>query len=49
MEKTIQKAHSIVDENKKVIANILHDIKSPLYSIKIALQNKFSLLALQHV
>lgn len=39
MEKTIQKAHSIVDENEKVIANILHDIKSPLYSIKIGLQN----------
>jgi K+-sensing histidine kinase KdpD len=40
MEKTIKKAHQIIDENEKVIANILHDIKSPLYSIKIALQNK---------
>jgi len=40
MEKTIQKAHTIIDENEKVIANILHDIKSPLYSIKIGLQNK---------
>lgn len=40
MEKTLEKARLIVDENEKVIANILHDIKSPLYSIKIALQNK---------
>ncbi|MBQ4647026.1 MAG: HAMP domain-containing histidine kinase [Candidatus Gastranaerophilales bacterium] len=40
MEKTIEKARLIVDENEKVIANILHDIKSPLYSIKIGLQNK---------
>lgn len=40
MEKTIEKARLIVDKNEKVIANILHDIKSPLYSIKIALQNK---------
>ena len=40
MEKTIETAHSIIDENEKVIANILHDIKSPLYSIKIGLQNK---------
>ena len=40
MEKTIQTAYSIIDENEKVIANILHDIKSPLYSIKIGLQNK---------
>lgn len=40
MEKTIKKANSIVNENEKVIANILHDIKSPLYSIKIGLQNK---------
>ena len=31
---------SIINENEKVIANILHDIKSPLYSIKIGLQNK---------
>lgn len=40
MEKTIEKARLIVDENEKLIANILHDIKSPLYSIKIGLQNK---------
>ena len=40
MEKTIEKAKSIANENEKLIANILHDIKSPLYSIKIALQNK---------
>lgn len=40
MEKTIEKARLIVDENEKVIANILHDIKSPLYSIKIGLQSK---------
>lgn len=40
MEKTINKANLIVNENEKVIANILHDIKSPLYSIKIGLQNK---------
>lgn len=40
MEKTIDKARLIVDENEKVIANILHDVKSPLYSIKIGLQNK---------
>ena len=40
MEKTLNKALAIVDENEKIIANILHDIKSPLYSIKIGLQNK---------
>ena len=40
MEKTIDKARLIIDENEKVIANILHDVKSPLYSIKIGLQNK---------
>ena len=40
MEKTINKANSIINENEKVIANILHDIKSPLYSIKIGLQNR---------
>ena len=40
MEKTIEKARLIVNENEKVIANILHDIKSPLYSIKIGLQNR---------
>ena len=42
MEKTIDKSRLIIAENEKVIANILHDIKSPLYSIKIALQNKLS-------
>ncbi|MBQ7287038.1 MAG: hypothetical protein IJW73_04680 [Candidatus Gastranaerophilales bacterium] len=40
MEKTLDSVNSIIDENEKVIANILHDIKSPLYSIKIGLQNK---------
>jgi len=40
MEKTAQKTYEIIDENEKIIANILHDIKSPLYSIKIALQNR---------
>ncbi|MBQ8635804.1 HAMP domain-containing histidine kinase [bacterium] len=40
MEKTIDKANLIVNENEKVIANILHDVKSPLYSIKIGLQNQ---------
>lgn len=37
--KTMYKALDIIDENEKLIANILHDIKSPLYSIKIGLQN----------
>jgi len=40
MEKTLDKTLSIINENEKIIANILHDIKSPLYSIKIGLQNK---------
>jgi len=40
MEKILDKASSIINENEKIIANILHDIKSPLYSIKICLQNK---------
>ena len=40
MEETINKTNSIINENEKIIANILHDIKSPLYSIKIGLQNK---------
>ncbi len=40
MEKTIENYNLIINKNEKVIANILHDIKSPLYSIKIALQNK---------
>ena len=40
MEKTLDKVNAIIDENEKIIANILHDIKSPLYSIKIALQNQ---------
>ena len=39
MEKTLDNVNTIIDENEKIIANILHDIKSPLYSIKIALQN----------
>lgn len=39
MENTLNKAQIVVDENEKVIANILHDIKSPLYSIKIGLQS----------
>lgn len=38
MEKTLEKTLSIIDKNEKVIANILHDVKSPLYSIKMALQ-----------
>ncbi len=40
MEKTIDKTTTIIKENEKLIANILHDIKSPLYSIKIGLQNR---------
>ncbi len=40
MEKTIEETKTIINENEKLIANILHDIKSPLYSIKIGLQNK---------
>lgn len=40
MEKTIDKTQTIINENEKLIANILHDIKSPLYSIKLGLQNK---------
>lgn len=39
MEKTIEKAKLIIDNNERLIANILHDIKSPLYSIKMGLQN----------
>lgn len=39
MEKTLEKAQILVEKHEKVIANILHDIKSPLYSIKIGLQN----------
>ena len=35
----IDKNLSIIDENEKLIANILHDIKSPLYSIKIGLSS----------
>ena len=38
MEKTVE--NSIQDLNEKLIANILHDVKSPLYSIKIALQSR---------
>ena len=40
MEKTLNKTLTIINENEKLIANILHDIKSPLYSIKMGLQNK---------
>ena len=39
MEKIIDKSTSIIDENEKLIANILHDIKSPLYSIKIGVSS----------
>lgn len=38
MEKTLDKTLTIINENEKLIANILHDIKSPLYSIKIGLE-----------
>ncbi len=37
MEKTIDKTNAILDNNERIIANILHDVKSPLYSIKMAL------------
>ena len=40
MEKILEDSNLIIEKNEKLIANILHDIKSPLYSIKIALQNK---------
>ncbi len=40
MEKTIDKISNTIDENEKLIANILHDIKSPLFSIKLALEKK---------
>lgn len=40
MEKTLEQTQSIIEENEKMIAQVLHDVKSPLYSIKIALQNK---------
>ena len=40
MENTLDKVNAIIEENEKIIANILHDVKSPLYSIKIALQNR---------
>ncbi len=42
MEKTADETTLIINENEKVIANILHDIKSPLYSIKIGLQNRLN-------
>lgn len=42
MEKTIEKTKAIIQENEKLIANILHDIKSPLYSIKIGLQSNLN-------
>ncbi len=41
MEKTLEKSLSIINENERLMANILHDIKSPLASIKIVLQGKF--------
>lgn len=42
MENTIEYSKTIVENNEKAIANILHDIKSPLYSIKIGLQNQLN-------
>lgn len=39
MEKIADKS-TLIDENEKLIANILHDIKSPLYSIKLGVQSK---------
>lgn len=39
MEKMIEN-FTTIDENEKLIANILHDIKSPLFSIKLALEKK---------
>ncbi len=38
MEKILDKNLQIVVENEKLMANILHDIKSPLYSIKVGLK-----------
>lgn len=38
MDKILDKANLIVNENERLIANILHDIKSPLCGVKIALQ-----------
>jgi len=38
----MEKMTSIINENEKIIANILHDIKSPLYSIKFGLQNRLN-------
>ena len=35
MEKTLDKNSQIIAENEKFMANLLHDIKSPLYSIKM--------------
>lgn len=40
MEKILNESNPVSFENERTIANILHDIKSPLYSIKIALQSK---------
>ena len=42
MEKTIDKTNIILDNNEKIIANILHDVKSPLYSIKMALNKNLN-------
>ena len=38
MEKILENSSQVAFENEKLIANILHDIKSPLYSIKIGLK-----------
>lgn len=40
MEKILNKSDAISYNNEKIIANILHDIKSPLFSIKMGLSNK---------
>ena len=40
MENTLDETQIIIRENEKLIANVLHDIKSPLLSVKIGLQRK---------
>ncbi len=40
MEKIADKYSLIADKNEKLIANILHDVKSPLYSIKIGTSSR---------
>lgn len=42
MEKILNSNEPIIIKNEQIIANILHDIKSPLYSIKIGLQNNLT-------